>query len=530
MKMSLRKIIYCLSLIILFSACSQHEASPDEKRLRISFSCFPGTADPRKSGDFISSTFICMVFEGLSRFLPDGSVEPALAENIEVSPDQKTYTFHLRKSCWTDGTLVTAHDFERSWKKILEPGYPSVCSYLFYCIKNAEKARNGQIGMDEIGIRSIDDVTLVVDLERPTPYFMSLTAFPTYMPTPANAERQFDQFSKHEFICNGPFLISCIKPNAEIILTKNPHYWNANAIKLSGIEISVISNESTAWKLFEQKELDWIGGAISPIPPDSMHRIAKHYCLQYNPMSATTFCTFNTQHPYLKNKNLRRALSLSINRKEIIEQITQMGEEPATRCIPPSLMGFRNKTLFQPTDPSLARLSLEKAIKELGIEKKDLNGLTMIFRNTQQFKQIAQAIQRQWKDVLDIDVELSQCETNLVRDRLQRRDYQIAMHFWIAQYNDPINILERFQDKNNSKNFPGWYNSSFSNCVQGAIDSIDPLDRLDLIETAEQILIGEMPLTPIYHWTNPSVCQPWVKNLNCTPSGGALFERCWISR
>jgi oligopeptide transport system substrate-binding protein len=519
-----------LSLIILLSACFKQRTPTEMGRLRISFNSFPGTADPRKSGDFISSTLICMVFDGLSRCLPDGSVELAIAERMEISSDQKTYTFYLRDALWTDGTPVTAYDFERSWKQILKPGYPSVCPYLFYSIKNAENARNGKADASQIGIHALNERTLQVILERPTPYFLSLTAFPSFLPNPPNGDVQFDSFSgSQSFICNGPFVISSIKPNAEIVLKKNDKYWNHSRVKLGEIQISIVSDETTAWKLFEHGELDWIGGAVSPIPADSMNWIAKNYNVQFSPMAATTFCTFQTQHPYLRNINLRRAFSLAINRTEIIEQITQMGELPATRCIPPSLMGFRNKTLYQPFDPELARLHMEKALHELGISRKDLNGLILSFRSTQINRQISQAIQRQWKKILDVDVGLNQCEANILRDRLQRHDYDMALHFWVAQYSDPINILERFQDLDNPKNIPGWYSSSYNNCVQAAIHNMDPLDRLDLIETAEQILINEMPLAPIYHWTNPSLCQPWVKNLRSTPNGGVLFEGCWIS-
>lgn len=518
-----------LTLIVLLSACFKRQPPNELGRLKISFSSFPTTVDPRKSGDFISSTLICMIFDGLSRNLPDGSVELSVAERLEISKDQKTYTFYLRPSVWSDGTPVTAYDFERSWKQILEPGYPSLCPYLFYCIKNAENARNGKVAANQIGIQALDERTLRIVLERPTPYFLSLTAFPSFLPVPAT-EIQFDRFSgAKSVVSNGPFLIDSIKPNAEILLRKNNHYWNCSKIRLGAIQISIVGNETTAWELFEQGELDWIGGAVSPIPCDSMAWISKHYPLKYSPMAATTFCAFQNQHPYLKNKNLRRAFSLAINRQEIIDQITLMGETPATRCIPPSLMGFRNKTLYQAHDPELARLHLEKAIHELGISKQDLNGLILSFRSAQTNSQIAQALQRQWKNILDIDIELNQCETNTLRDRLQRRDYQMALHYWIAQYSDPINILERFINLDNPKNIPGWTNHSFSNCIQDAIQNIDPLDRLDLIETAEQILINDMPLAPIYHWTNPSLCQPWVKNLCSTPNGGILFEGCWIS-
>ncbi|MBF8262744.1 MAG: oppA-E [Parachlamydiales bacterium] len=514
---------------LVLTSCSQTKPKEELGRLRISFNSFPVTADPRKSGDFISSTLICMIFDGLTRCLPDGSVELAVAKGMEISPDQLTYTFYLRKSFWTDGSPVTAYDFERSWKQVLNPSFPALCPYLLYSIKNAEKARKGLVSADQIGIKALNDMVLEVVLERPTPYFLSLTAFPTFLPVPPNSEAQFDRLGGVESLTsNGPFSLTSIKPNAELVLTKNEKFWNKTQIKLSEINISIVAHEMTAWKMFERGELDWLGGAISPLPMDSLHSMSSQYHMQFNPMAATTFCTFNNQHPYLSNKNLRKALSLAINRTEITEQITQLGETAATRCIPPSLMGFRNKTLYQPFDAELARLHLEKALEELHIEREDLFGISLSFAGTQLNRQLAQALQRQWKVTLNVDIALNQCEPNTLRDRLIRHDYQMALHYWIAQYSDPINILERFQDIGNAKNLPGWFNETYRDLVQKANQKSDPIDRMELIEIAEQIFINEMPLAPIYHWTNPSVCQSWVKNMLSTPNGGILFERCWV--
>ena len=521
------------TLIVLFFllvSCAK-TPSPTPGCLRISFKSYPATVDPRRSGDFTSSTLICLIFEGLTRCQAGGEIEPALAEKVDISPDQLTYRFHLRSSYWTDGKPVTASDFERSWKKILDPSFPSVCAYLFYSIQNAEKAYKGLASPDEIGIHALDEKTLEVTLERPTPYFLSLTAFPAYLPIPQHQPEQFDLFDQNHlvsFVSNGPFKVQQIRPDAQINLKKNDLYWNKNAIKLDEIQISIVSNPATAWKMFEHKELDWIGGSVSPLPYDSLQMIRNHYPLRTDPMAATTFCTFHTRHIYLSNKNIRKAFAFAINRDEIVGRITQMGETVGTRCIPPSLVGNRNKILFQSFDPELAQLHLNKGLQELGIERSQLNGLTLLFRSTD--RQIAQAIQQEWKEVLGIDINLKECETNSFRDLMQRRDYEIALNFWIAQYSDPINILERFLDDKNSKNYPGWSNERYQQVVESAIAETDRLERLRLIDTAEEILIDEMPLSPIFHWSNSSVSQPHVKNMLTTPNGGVLFESCYTER
>lgn len=470
-----------------------------------------------------------MIFEGLTRNVSNG-VEMGIAERVDVSEDQKIYTFHLRKSYWNDGSLVTATDFERSWKKHLEPGFPSLCPYLFYSIKNAESARNGLVGLEEVGIKAKNKDTLIVELSRPNPCFLSLTAYPAFLPVPSQHENQFENILKSDsIITNGPFQIERIKANTEIVLKKNNRFWNASEIHLDAIHIAMISNGVTAWKMFEQGELDWIGGAVSPIVTDCYSK-SDRYCIQYIPTNATTFCAFHTEHPYLSNIHLRHALSLSINRDAITHQITQKNEISATRLIPPSLMGFRNKILYQPFDPELAKLHFQKAIKELDILPKDLNNLILSYASSEIQHQIAQSIQQQWKETLGITVQLHQCERNIFIERLQHHDYQIALHYWIAQYNDPINIVERFKDKSNPKNIPGWFHPTYNQLVQEAFQSTDPLDRMTYIEAAELVLIHDMPLAPIYHWTNTSIAQTWVKNLQCNSNGAVLFERCWISK
>ena len=234
------------AVLLFLSACGSPVS--ESATLRLSFNTSPATLDPRKSGDFVSSTLIRLIFDGLTRCLPGGDVEPALAQRIDISPDGLLYTFHLRKAYWTDGHPVAAQDFERSWKKILDPSFSSLCAYLLFPIKNAEKCAKGEAPLSEVGIQSIDSRTLRVELERPAPFFLSLTAFPLYLPIPSHTE----QDPKRPPVCNGPFRIDSLIPNSEIRLVKNRRFWNVGHISLDAIHISVIPDENTAFQMFEQ--------------------------------------------------------------------------------------------------------------------------------------------------------------------------------------------------------------------------------------------------------------------------------------
>jgi len=471
-----------------------------------------------------------MLFEGLTKSAPDGSVEMALADTLEISPDGLRYLFHLRPSVWSDGKPVTAKDFEKSWKAALNPASGCLAAYLFYPILNAERAYKGQVSADEIGVRALSDNLLEVLLEHPADYFLSLTAFPSYLPTPSHALAQFDNWLEREdavFVSNGPFLLQLQRKQSQLLLSKNERYWNPTQTYLDEIQIAIVGNETTALQMFEKGELDWIGGAISPLPPDSLQTIQKRFTLHSSPMAATTFCTFHLGHPLLSNRHLRLALALAINRSDIVQNITQMGELPATRFIPPSLASNRNRLLYQPFDPGLARLHLEKALEELQLSAKDLS-LTLSFRTSQLDTRIAQTLQTQWKETLGLEIALDAKETHSFKEKLLRREFEIALAFWIAQFSDPLNILERFEDPNNWKNYPGWINHSFCEKVRAVRLQSDPLLHHDAIEEAEEILASDMPLAPIYHWSNPSLSNPRLKNVQTTPNGGVLFERSYF--
>ncbi len=467
----------------------------------------PTTVDPRTANDFVSSTLVCMIYEGLTRCLPGNAVELALANRVEISKDQKTYTFHLRKAYWTDGKPITSTDFERSWKQILTS--PSSSSFLFYPIKNAELCIKGEISVDQVGIKALDPSTLQIELEQPTPYFYSLTAFPTFLPVAVHAPED-------PTVCSGPFQIERMVHNNEIVLKKNLSYWNRDEVFLDKIHISIVPDEMTALQMFEEGDLDWIGGSISPLPPDAIEKLKER--LQFIPCSATTFCTFNTQTFPFHNAHLRKAFSEAINREEIVTQITQGGQIPSVSMLPPS---FTQQSLLL-YNPLSAKNHFEKALEELKISPKELESLTLYFKPSQIEKRLAQTLQRDWKEAFGITIQLVQLDFKNLVQKLQTRDYEMALSAWIAQFDDPISILERFKEKENLKNYPGWDNSLYRQLLNEANRS---KFRSEILAKAEKLLADEMPITPIYHWSSPAIASPRIETVETSSCGGILFER-----
>lgn len=445
-------------------------------------------------GDFASSTLICMLYEGLTRCGSDGTIEPGLAEACEISDDQKIYRFRLREAYWSDGTPITASDFERSWKKAFKPVGPN--AYLFYPIKNCERCAKGEVGVEMLGIKALDEKILEVELEQPTSYFYSLTAFPSFM------------VYREEGIFSGPFCIDFMKLNDKIVLTKNEQFWNQSQTRVQKVEIHILPDEMTALQMFERGELDWLGGSFSPLPIDALDQWKDR--LIFLPSAATTFCTFNTEKGPFQNVHLRKAFSYAINRREIIDKILQGGQTPPTSVLPPAL----SKTCFSLTNPLLAQKERQMC--------QEIGKIELLFKGTQVERRLAQVLQQQWKEVLGIEVELVQVDFKTHAQRLQERNYQIALGSWIAQFHDPISILERFKDRRHLKNFSGWENREFTQLLELAARSEN---REDLFQKAEELLASELPLTPLYHWSVPTLCNPRVERVIATPCGGILFDK-----
>lgn len=475
--------------LLLLVACSPRQ---EPKTLRLSFAAEAATFDPSQAADFASSTLVCLLYDGLTRCVPGGEVEPALAEEVEISADQKVYLFHLRKAHWSDGRPITAADFERAWKKILSP--PTPCAFLFYPIKNGEKCAKGEVSVAEVGIKALDEKTLRVELENPTPYFYSLTAFPSFLPAP-----------EQPGVYSGPFRLEK-REKGTILLVKNEAYWNKKEVFLDQIDISIIPDEMTAYQLFERGELDWLGGPLSPLPLDAIESNPKQ--LISIPSCATTFITFNTEKiPF----NARKALALAIDRREIVEQVTPPGQVAACRILPPPLTA--EAPLFPLFDPAGARLHWEEGA---------LPPLTLYYKTGQIEKRIAQTVQQQWKKNLGLSVRIEGLDPKSLSQRLNLRDYHLALTHWIAQFNDPISILDRFRNKENGKNFPGWENEQYQQLLREAAASSR---RRELLLQAEEILAESVPLTPIYHSRSLALAGLRISRIGTTPSGGILFER-----
>jgi len=335
----IRFFLGALLPIFLIPGCQKkNEPIKNSQRyLNLSFTSDVRSFDPRIGIDGPSAFSVKILFEGLTRVDVNGVLQPAIAERYEVSEDGKTYTFFLRPCKWTNGEEITAYDFEYSWKKIIAPVGDVMGVHNFYPIKNVRKALNKKCSIDEVGIKVLNAKTLQIELENPTPYFLDILATPSFMPVSAKVDKADPHWASKTgdaFVCNGPFHLEEHRLENEILVKKNPSYWDASSIKLPGIKIAIINDVSTQLQLFEKGNLEWLGMPLSKVPLDAIEHLKKNEKVRFAPTLGIYWYFLNTESFPFNNRKIRRAFACAINREEIIDHILQGEETPAMEFSP----------------------------------------------------------------------------------------------------------------------------------------------------------------------------------------------------
>ncbi len=532
-----RRLTHLFSLIFfiaIITSCSK--TTPAKKIVNgiyLNITQDPLSLDPRKGVDYTSSTIQFLLFEGLFRMSSDALATPALATHFEISNDGLTYTFHLREAKWSNGQPITAYDFSQTWLDMLHPTFPSPNAHLLFPILNAEKAKKGLVSLKEVGIHPLNYNTLEITLETPTPYFLELISFCVFSPVSQNCVQQNNKWaeaSTTDFICNGPYRLVKRRAGSELVLEKNPYYWNINSVDLEQITFSIIDNETTALHMFLNNQLDMIGSPFTTIPLDAIPSLLEKKLIKTSEIPATTICCFNLDRYPFNNKNIRKAFAYSINRKEIVDNIIQTGGVPGTNLLPETLLPNQVDPLFIDGDVQTAQMYLKKGLDELGISLNDLPKLTFLHSSMGIYPKLAQAIQAQWQVVLGIMVELNGFEYKVFLDKLGKKDFCIGQCTWIAQYHDPMNILDRFKIKENTKNYPGFDNKEYRDLIDGSLYFDIKEERFSELNKALAILNEEVPFTTIYHWKNSYMQQRHINDLLISSEGFFCLNKVKIDK
>ncbi|MBP9840982.1 MAG: peptide ABC transporter substrate-binding protein [Simkaniaceae bacterium] len=494
------------------------------QHLRLNLGCKLSTLDPRITRTDNTHIIVKMLYEGLTRMGPDKKPELAIAKEVRVSEDLLTYTFTLRDSYWTDGSPITAYDFLYSWQKVLETEHQSIYSYTLHVIKNAKKAGKKMISFDEVGIKAVDDKTLIVELEFPVPYFLELTSHWTYLLINSRIDKEHPGWAYHDgdtYISNGPFQLKEWKHHQEIVLVKNPYYWDAAQVKLEKITISMVDNPYTELKMFSSGEIDMTSSLVNGLPFAQLQKSVDPSEIISLPLAGVFAFWFNTRVYPFNNKKLRQALSLSIDRQEL------QGEGIAAYSILPKGFTMLDAPVLPFGNQEVARLLFEEALAELGVTK--LPPIKIEYA-TERRQAGALCVQRIWKETFGLDVIIQDRDWGQLYRSMQRGEHQVVGMAWYSWFWDPHYILDCFSDKGNQHNASGWESSHFSNLLNKSYTLSDPLERREVLKQAENVLVEEMPVIPLYQCSHLYLKKEWMKGVQTSELFDIDFKSAYISR
>ena len=486
----------------------------------------PGYLDPELVTGQPEFRIVWLLFEGLTTTDPKTlEAAPGAAERWEISSDQQTYTFHLRKNLtWSDGKPITARDFVYSWTRALDPKTASQYANNLYHLVNGQEFNQGKVKDPSLlGVRAVDDATLQVHLHQPVPYFLSLTSFPTLMPVPAHLIAKYGDHwaDPAHIIGNGPFHLVNHQTNAFFEFERNPRYWGREGVKLEKVVAYSISDLSTTANMYESGMLDWVpsGG----FPPEYVASMKRFRDLKTQPFLANYFYSFNTTRPPLDNPMVRRALSMAVDRKAITDDLIRGGQIPGANFVPVGFPAYQS-----PPGPEYNPKEAARLLAEAGYSHgQNFRPIEILFNTAESHKKVAEAIQQMWSKNLNITVTLHNEEWATFLKRRQSLDYDVGREGWIADYPDPSTFTELLESTNGN-NETGWKNQEYDRLQIQARKEIDNAKRMELFQQAEKILVEEMPVLPIYTYTSNSLIKPYVRGFLPSPMDRYQLDKVWI--
>ncbi|MCC8066467.1 MAG: peptide ABC transporter substrate-binding protein [Clostridiales bacterium] len=476
-------------------------AEEESKVLTFAIASECETLDPSLCNYLKSSTVLMNVFMGLYMMDEDGvTLTNGCAESYEVSDDGLVYTFHLYDDVlWSDGSAVTAGDFEYAWKRTLNPETASTAANRLYAIKNAEAYNSGECEADEVGVTAEDDTTLVVELENPTAYFIEETAEVCYSPVKQSAVESSDNWSQEpeNYVCNGAFVISEINPEESYVLVKNENYKYIDTIAIDETDIVFVDSTATLTAL-KNGEIDMTNN----ISTQAQSELGGTDQLLSFETLGTSYYDFNCEN--LTDARVRKALSLAIDRDTITQSIVSSKPESATGFVPSGLSYYDSEDDFRTVAGDLLTYDVETAqalVEEAVADGFDIDATyTFITQNDDELKTIAQAIQSMWKENLGINFEIVTYESGSYWDVFYAGDFDIAYDGWTGDYDDPSTMLECFALAScaTQNRWSGELAEEYDQMLDDADAMTDQAERYALYVEAEELLIEESPILPLY--------------------------------
>lgn len=497
----------------------------------------PETMDPTLNNSSGAGTMILNAFEGLMVLDENDQPVEGTAESMEVSEDGLVYTFKIREDAkWSDGEAVTADNFKYSWLRALNKETAAEYAYQLFYIKNAEKFYNGEATAEEVGINVIDEKTLEVTLETPTSYFPQLLAFTTYVPLRediVSADPEGWATNPETYVSNGPFKLVQWDMKDQLVFEKNENYWDKDSVKLETLTFKLVTDETTAYSELKAGNFDM----VNSVPTNEIEPGIEEGLVKVSPKLGSYYFAINVGKQdtlsedvkeVLSNKLVRQALNLAIDRQEIIDNVAKAEQVPAYSFVPQGITDengndFASKEYYDPSDMEGNIAKAKELLKEAGYENGNgIPTIELMYNSEGAHKDICQILQQNWAEI-GINVELTNQEWAVFLNTRQQGDYQIARHGWIGDYVDPMTFLDLWTT-DGGNNDTGFSNARYDELIAAAKVETDSEKRLEMLREAEDILMDEMPILPIYNYTTVTAANENVKGVRISTLGKISFK------
>ena len=488
------------------STAPTSDAQTSGSVLNVSISADPDSFDPAVSlsGDYMY--IFGLTQEGLTRYGDNQELVDGLADKIEHNDDYTQWTFHLRDSGWNNGDPVTADDWVYGITRLLDGSTQVAYPDFNYEIKNAKAVYTGEKDPSELGVKAVDDKTVVFDLEYPVPYFDKLITHCQHF----GVNRSFVESiggdanygtSAETSLSNGPYYVESWDVDNQVVLKKNPNYWNKDNIAIEQVNVYIIPDESTQVNMFLNGELDIVDFSSERL---SAIESAGYEAKTYND-GRTAYLKYNVSNPYLSNVYIRQAISSAIDRESLVNGVVKNGSTVADGLVPPGLSAgngssFRDvvgTTLNYPYDSAKAKELLQKGLDELGITADDVS-ITIMTRNTDTFTSVAAALQQLLQNELGIHVEVETLDSSSISTKRENYDYDVELMSWGADWDDATNFLSGFEQQEGA-NAALYQSDAFNEAYETAVYDNDPTQRAKDLGKAEEILLDDEAVTPLYY-------------------------------
>jgi oligopeptide transport system substrate-binding protein len=473
----------------------------------------PDSLDPQKARSVESQTILRDLCEGLTSLDKTAAVAPGVAREWSVSADGKTYTFKLRPDArWSNGDRVVAADFVAGLRRLVDPATASSYAQVIDIIANAGQIVAGKKTPDTLGVTAPDDSTVVIELSTPAAYLPSLLSHPSTCPVhrPTLAARGASFARPGVMVSNGPFVLKEWVQNSHILATRNRHYWNDSATRLDAVRYLLIADENAELTRYRAGELhvtvvvprgqfDWIKANLA----DQLH---------ISPQLNTYFYGFNLDRaPFKDHPQLRRALSLVIDREKLAQLVLRVGELPAYGWVPPGVSNYTSQSLDYRDEPLADRVAEARRLyAEAGYSSARPLRFELRYNAGEVHSKLAVAIASTWKEALGVEARLTAVEFKSLLQDIDRGDVEVFRSSWVGDYNDAYTFAQ-YLKSDFGINLPHYRNPAYDLLLTRAAGEVDPASRRALLEEAERLMLRDHPLIPLYFYVNKHLVKPEVE-------------------